>query len=120
MVPSAPSTTAPPPYSHSVLFAELSDSELVHAGGQVLHGLVQVLGVTLHQRLRDPTAAVLQKTPEEGSATASGIWRETQKGPSKNGSVFVEPPGARAPAQLQVWFSLAGVNFGECEAGNRS
>lgn len=48
-------------YSHSVLFAELSDSELVHAGGHVLHRLLQVLGVTLHQRLRDPTAAVLQR-----------------------------------------------------------
>lgn len=48
-----------------MLFAELSDSELVHAGGHVLHRLVQVLGVTLHQQLRDPTAAMLEKRQKE-------------------------------------------------------
>lgn len=51
-----------------MLFAKLSDSELVHAGGHVLHRLLQVLGVTLHQRLRDPTAPVLD-TEEDSLAS---------------------------------------------------
>lgn len=143
MFPSVLSTTAASSYSHPVLFAELPDSELVHAGGQVLHRLVQVLGVTLHQRLRDPAAAVLQKTQEEGSAAAAvppprrradmctsfkeenapqeyGERYKWLPRPSKNVSVFVETPGARADVQRRAWFSLAGLNFGEFEAGKWS
>lgn len=52
-------------YSHAVLFAELFDSELVHGGGHVLDMLLQVLGVTLHQRLGDATPAVLEERREE-------------------------------------------------------
>lgn len=48
------------PYSHAVLLAELSDSELVHGGGHFLDGLLQVLGVALHQRLGDATPPMLQ------------------------------------------------------------
>lgn len=49
------------PYSHSVLFTELFDSELVHGGGHVLDRLLQVLRITLHQRLRDATATMLEE-----------------------------------------------------------
>ncbi len=49
------------PYSHAVLFTELFDSELVHGGGHVLHRLLQVLGVTLHQWLGDSKPAVLRE-----------------------------------------------------------
>lgn len=48
------------PYSHAVLLAELFDPQLVHGGGHVLDRLLHVLGVTLHQRLRDPTPAMLE------------------------------------------------------------
>lgn len=47
------------PYSHAVLFTELFDSELVHGGGHILDRLLQVFRVALHQRLRDPTPAML-------------------------------------------------------------
>lgn len=49
------------PYGHAVLFAELPDSELVYGGCHVLDGLLQVLGVTLHQRLGDAAPPVLQE-----------------------------------------------------------
>lgn len=55
------------PYSHSVLFTELFDPQLVHGGGHVLDRLLQVLGITLHQWLRDSAATVL----EEGSGHKS-------------------------------------------------
>lgn len=42
-----------------MLFTELPDSELVHGGSHILDGLLQVLGVTLHQWLGDAAAAVL-------------------------------------------------------------
>lgn len=47
-------------YGHAVLFTELFDSELVHGGGHVLDRLLQVLRVTLHQWLRDPTPTMLK------------------------------------------------------------
>lgn len=53
------------PYSHAVLFTELFDSELVHGGGHVLDRLLQVLRVTLHQRLRDATPTMLEERREE-------------------------------------------------------
>lgn len=53
------------PYSHAVLFTELLDSELVHGGGHVLDRLLQVLRVTLHQWLRDPTPAMLEEESAE-------------------------------------------------------
>ena len=57
------------PYCHSVLFTELSDSQLVHGGGHVLHSLLQVLGVTLHQGPGDATATML----EEGRKGAESL-----------------------------------------------
>lgn len=42
-----------------MLFTELPDSELVHGGSHILDGLLQVLGVALHQWLGDAAAAVL-------------------------------------------------------------
>lgn len=42
-----------------MLFTELPDSQLVHGGSHILDGLLQVLGVTLHQWLGDAAAAVL-------------------------------------------------------------
>lgn len=48
-----------------MLFTELFDSELVHGGGHVLDRLLQVLGVTLHQRLGDATPAMLGERREE-------------------------------------------------------
>lgn len=53
------------PYSHAVLFTELFDSELVHVGGHILDRLLQVLRVTLHQRLGDATPAMLEERSEE-------------------------------------------------------
>ena len=53
------------PYSHAVLFTELFDSELVHGGGHVLDGLLQVLRVTLHQQLGDATSAMLEERRED-------------------------------------------------------
>lgn len=49
------------PYSHSVLFTELFDSELVHGGGHILDRLLQVLRITLNQRLGDAAATMLEK-----------------------------------------------------------
>lgn len=60
------------PYSHSVLFAELAHSELVQGGGHVLGRLLQVLRITLHQRPRDATTAVLLGGRERSSLKASG------------------------------------------------
>lgn len=60
------------PYSHAVLFTELSDSELVHGGGHVLDGLLQVLGVTLNQRLGDGTPAMLEERREERETLRRG------------------------------------------------
>lgn len=54
-------------YSHAVLFTELFDSELVHGGGYILDGLLQVLGVTLHQRLGDATSAMLEDKNERNT-----------------------------------------------------
>lgn len=54
------------PYSHAVLFTELFDSELVHGGGYILDELLQVLRITLHQRLGDATSAVLEDKNERG------------------------------------------------------
>lgn len=54
-------------YRHAVLLTELPNPQLVHGGGHVLHRLLQVFGVTLHQRVGDAAAAVLQE--EKGRET---------------------------------------------------
>lgn len=57
------------PYGHAVLFAQLSDSKLVHGGGHLFDGLLQVFRVALHQRLGDAAAAVLG-----GGETTHARW----------------------------------------------
>lgn len=67
------------PYSHAVLFTELFDSELIHGGGHILDGLLQVLRVTLNQRLGDSTPAMLE---------GRKVWKETLKMAVCNKSLF--------------------------------
>lgn len=47
-------------HRHAVLLAKQLHADLVHVGGDVPLGLVQVLCVSLHQGLGDPAAAVLR------------------------------------------------------------
>lgn len=49
------------PYSHAVLFTELFDSELVYGRRHVFDWLLQILGVTLYQRVGDAASAVLKE-----------------------------------------------------------
>lgn len=48
-------------HSHAVLLTQLLNSDLVQSGRHVFQWLLEVLRVSLHQELRNTTAAMLEE-----------------------------------------------------------
>lgn len=67
-------------HRHAVLLAKQLHADLVHVGGDVPLGLVQVLCVSLHQGLGDPAASMLRGEQKCGVRVVAGTATEGRLG----------------------------------------